>query len=484
MSVDNDEASSRLTRENRVPKARLKGYNAITTFYHETLQEVGRLSQELALKDGLVKELQARLAAHEGSTAVVSFGQEPGVSFGPSGSLVDCLLQEVGKVKKELADSSRIWQQENIKLNEDLQAVQLRLREKEREVEQMVSSSKHEATNEIARLQQTLRDKERLHATQRLWCRSLADETEQLQLRLASTADMCQKLARQLEDQQAKTGHRMEKEQNPTKQDAEALPLHQTDSPDSNVCQLQEENRVLKQKVLYVEDLNAKWQKYDISREEYVKNLHQQLKDLKSRVDRTGLSAPQANENVLQQEILRLNRLLEESMKECGRLAGFRDGLDKERVTIQQLRDELQTAQAAEAAANERVQMLEQQVLVYKDDFHSEREDRERAQSRIQELEEEMACLRLQLPRKQEHRDAAARHHGRVSPYYLEPNVQAPFLGNSTETPAKISHPLQSSGSPGTEARQQGLLQCPKCMRLFNDEVSDECLRHISECCQ
>eukprot|EP00061_Rhincodon_typus_P016569 g44857.t1 len=221
MSVDGDENGEQ--QESRLPKARLRSYNTITTFYHETLQEVGRLSRELALKDGLVKELQTRLAAYEGSIAV-SFGQEPGVSFGPSGSLVDCLLQEVGKIKKELADSARIWQQENTKLKEDLQVVQLRLREKEREVEQMVGSSKHEVASEIARLRQTLRDKERLNATQKLWCRSLADETEQLQLRLASTADMCQQLAQQLEKQRAKTGHGMEKEQNHAKQDGDALP--------------------------------------------------------------------------------------------------------------------------------------------------------------------------------------------------------------------------------------------------------------------
>ncbi|XP_041042448.1 TNFAIP3-interacting protein 2 [Carcharodon carcharias] len=494
MSVDCDENAERLVlsftqlqdlvgrlqKENRLLKSRLKSYHTIGTFYHEAQQEVGNLSRQLALKDGLVKELQARLAAHEGGA--VSLGQEPSVSFGPSGSLVDCLLQEVGKVKKELADSAKSWQQENDKLKEDLQMIQLRLREKEREVEQIVGSPQHEKDGEIVRLRQALQDKDRLNATQELWCRSLAGETEQLQLRLASTADMCQQLSRQLEEQRANNGHGVEKQLSAMKQN---IKPHQTDSPETNTYKLQEENQTLKQKVIYVEDLNAKWQKYDVSREEYVKNLHQQLKDLKSRVDRLSRLGPsQANENVLRQEILRLNRLLEEKMKDCSRLASYRDGLGKERAMIQQYRDELQVAQAAAAAARERVQMLEQQVLVYKDDFKSEREDRERAQSRIQELEEDLARLRLQLPRKQEHRDPAALHQGRVSPYYLETDIPAPLLGHGTDPLVEISRPLLPSGSPGVEARQQGLLQCPKCMRLFNDEVSDECLRHISECCQ
>ncbi|XP_078071292.1 TNFAIP3-interacting protein 2 [Mustelus asterias] len=484
MSVDSDENAERLVlsftqlqdlvdrlqKENRVLKNRLRSCITISTFYHETRQEVGQLSRQLALKDGLLRELQARLAAYEGSA--VSLGPEAALSFGPSGSLVDCLLQEMGKVKKELADSARNWQQENDKLKENLQMVQLQLKEKEREVEQIVGNPQHEKDGEIARLRHALQEKDRFNATRELWCRSLAAETEKLQQRLASTADMCQQLSRQLEEQQAKNGHRVEKELSATK------PNVKTKSSETNLYKLQEENQTLKQKVVYVEDLNTKWQKYDVSREEYVKNLHHQLKDLKSRVDRlTGLGPSQANENVLRQEILRLNRLLEEKMKDCNRLGN-------ERATLQQLRDELQVAKEAAAGAKERMQMLEQQVLVYKDDFKSEREDRERAQSRIQELEEDLARLRLQLPRKQEHRESASFHPGRMNPYYLATDMPAALLGNGTDPPAETSRPLLPSGSPGAEARQQGLLQCPKCMRLFNDEVSDECLRHISECCQ
>ncbi|XP_038661810.1 TNFAIP3-interacting protein 2 [Scyliorhinus canicula] len=487
MSVDQEgeglpaspELLERLQKENWLLKGRLQSSGTISTFYHEARQEVSQLSRQLALQGGLVRQLQARLAAYEGSSAG---GAEAALSFGPSGSLVDCLLQEVGKVKKELEDSAGAWQLEKDKLEKDLQAVQLRLKEKEREVEQIVGSPQHEKDGEIARLRLALQEKDRFHATRELWCRSLAGETEKLQQRLASTADMCQQLSRQLEEQREKNGHGVEKELCATKQNVK---LHQAESPETNLYKLQEENQTLKQKVVYVEDLNTKWQKYDVSREEYVKNLHQQLKDLKCRVDRlTAHGPPQANENVLRQEILRLNRLLEEKMKDCSRLANYRDGRGKERVTIQQLCDDLQVAQEAASAARERMQMLEQQVLVYKDDFKSEREDRERAQSRIQELEEDLARLRLQLPRKQEHRESAAVHHDRVSPYYMETDIPAPLLGNGTDPLVEVSRPLLPSGSPGVEIRQQGLLQCPKCMRLFNDEVSDECLRHISECCQ
>lgn len=41
------------------------------------------------------------------------------------------------------------------------------------------------------------------------------------------------------------------------------------------------------------------------------------------------------------------------------------------------------------------------QILAYKEDFTSERADRERAQSRIQELEDQVAALQRQASRRQ-----------------------------------------------------------------------------------
>lgn len=54
----------------------------------------------------------------------------------------------------------------------------------------------------------------------------------------------------------------------------------------------------------------------------------------------------------------------------------------------------------AETSSNANIMILFQ-VLVYKDDFTSERSDRERAQSKIQELQLEVACLQHQLARRQ-----------------------------------------------------------------------------------
>lgn len=84
-----------------------------------------------------------------------------------------------------------------------------------------------------------------------------------------------------------------------------------------------------------MEDLNARWQRYDASRDEYVRGLHVQLR---------GLQAPQECE-LMRKEISRLNRQLKEKMSDCA-----------------EAKQELAAARTARAAALERAQMLEQQV--------------------------------------------------------------------------------------------------------------------------
>lgn len=84
-----------------------------------------------------------------------------------------------------------------------------------------------------------------------------------------------------------------------------------------------------------VEDLNAKWQRYDASRDEYVKGLHAQLK---------RRQVPHEPE-LMKKEISRLNRQLEEKINDCAEAT-----------------QELAAVKMARDTALERVQMLEQQV--------------------------------------------------------------------------------------------------------------------------
>lgn len=84
-----------------------------------------------------------------------------------------------------------------------------------------------------------------------------------------------------------------------------------------------------------VEDLNARWQRYDASRDEYVRGLQAQLQ---------GLQGP-AGPELLRTEVSRLHAQLEARRSECAAA-----------------RRQLAAMRAARDAALERAQMLEQQV--------------------------------------------------------------------------------------------------------------------------
>lgn len=90
-----------------------------------------------------------------------------------------------------------------------------------------------------------------------------------------------------------------------------------------------------------VEDLNAKWQRYDASRDEYVRGLHAQLQGLQGPREPERPSPPE----LMRKEISRLNRQLEEKINDCA-----------------EVKQELTAVRRAHDAALERVQMLEQQV--------------------------------------------------------------------------------------------------------------------------
>uniref|UniRef100_A0A8C0VR80 TNFAIP3 interacting protein 2 n=1 Tax=Cyanistes caeruleus TaxID=156563 RepID=A0A8C0VR80_CYACU len=257
-----------------------------------------------------------------------------------------------------------------------LQKLNQQLEEKNGEIQQMINQPPYEKEREILRLQKTLAEREKAQATSDVLCRSLTDETHQLQRKLASTAEMCQHLAKCLEEKQRKEKENSD-DQTPTER-SNQLSDNET-SLQALICNLQEENRMLKQKVAH--------------------------------------------------------------------------------------------------------------VLVYKDDFTSERSDRERAQSKIQELQAEVSCLQHQLARRQ---DSGLKFHaGNQNHLYVQTNVEH-LRGNSpgqtgtrrTNSQSEQASPPRDNTNLGSEGRAQGELRCPHCMRLFSDELGDEFLKHVAECCQ
>ncbi|XP_037685208.1 TNFAIP3-interacting protein 2 isoform X1 [Choloepus didactylus] len=392
---------------------------ALCGLYHEAGQRLRRLQDQLAARDALVARLQARLAALEAEAAP---------------SLVDALLEQVARFREQLRRQEGGAGPGAGALRQEVERLHQRLEEKEREMQALMQQPQHVLEKEVVVLRRSLAEKERAQAASDVLCRSLTDEAQQLRRTLAATAHMCQQLARRLEERQSAQGDPAEAAAGDT-------------SVQAAIQKVQEENRLLKQKVMHVEDLNAKWQRYDASRDEYVRGLHAQLGGLPGCPRPNGHASPE----LLRKEISRLNRELEEKIQDCA-----------------EARRELAVARRARDVALERVQMLEQQVLVYRDDFSSERADRERAQSRLQALQEEVASLQHRASRRQDSREPGLCR----APPYMEPDAPecAAPAAQRLETPVE-------GGRPGD-------LQCPHCMRCFGDEQGEELLGHVAECCQ
>uniref|UniRef100_A0A8C9ABF1 TNFAIP3 interacting protein 2 n=1 Tax=Prolemur simus TaxID=1328070 RepID=A0A8C9ABF1_PROSS len=330
---------------------------ALCSLYHEAGQRLRRLQDQLAARDALIARLRARLAALEGDAAP---------------SLVDTLLEQVARLREQLRrqESGAAEAQ----LRQEIERLTERLEEKEREMQQLLSQPQHEREKEVILLRRSVAEEERARAASDILCHSLAKETHQLRRTLAATAHMCQHLAKCLGERQHAQGDVEEK--SPDK------PEHTgRDASVQNIIEeLQEENRLLKQKVTH--------------------------------------------------------------------------------------------------------------ILAYKDDFMSERADRERAQSRIQELEEKVTSLLHQVSWRQDVRepDPCWIHTGSKTAKYLETDALEPVVpGGWRPGPGsqqlELEPPAEGRHS-STAQRGQGDLQCPHCLRCFSDEQGEELLRHVAECCQ
>ncbi|XP_028726631.1 TNFAIP3-interacting protein 2 isoform X1 [Peromyscus leucopus] len=427
--------NARSGRQDGTPRAAA----ALCSLYHEAGQQLRRLQDQLAARDALIASLRTRLAALEGDTAP---------------SLVDALLDQVERFREQLRRQEEGATE--TQLRQEVERLTERLEEKEREMKQLMSQPQHEREKEVVLLRKSVAEKEQARAASDILCRSLADETHQLRRTLAATAHMCQHLAKRLDERQHAQGDTGE-------ESPDELGHTSRNASGKNVIEkLQEENRLLKQKVTHVEDLNAKWQRYDASRDEYVKGLHAQLK---------RRQVPHEPE-LMKKEISRLNRQLEEKINDCAEAT-----------------QELAAVKMARDTALERVQMLEQQILAYKDDFKSERADRERAHSRIQELEEKVMSLMSQASqRQQDSREPGPCriHTGNKTAKYLEMDaLEHVAPGGWRPEPGSQQMELPAEGGHICIAhRGQGDLQCPHCLWCFSDEQGEAFLRHLSECCQ
>ncbi|XP_008295208.1 TNFAIP3-interacting protein 2 isoform X2 [Stegastes partitus] len=456
--------------DNDVLKDKMRSYSVLNTLYHESRQQMDLLNKQICVKDNIIADLKARLGRHE--RIYMTVGEKDSMVIGPSNSLVDSLLKEICKLKQKRSDTEF----KAARQAEEIQRLNLQLREKELELESIRCQPDHEKDREIHRLRSALEERERSEATRTVLCTSLAEEADQLRGQLGATVKVCQDLLARLEKEKMGGGEGGEVEEVVHQQKAkETSEPSDKSAVNAQIRQLQEENQQLKQRVAYVQGLNSQWQKYDSSREEYIRGLCQRLKESTGQ----GLLPVMGSvsSGLLHQEISRLNGLLQDKMSECARL----------RRDVEEMRRQDQ----------ERIQTLEQQVLIYADDFKSERADRERAQGQIEDLKEQMSQLKQQLHKQGASRDSrdvvpmcrvriGHRITSRRNKDTSEPLLRTP-AERQQQQQQQQQQPAAAAAAPSSVWREiPGLseLQCPQCLARFNDTDAAEYLNHCEECAQ
>ncbi|XP_030275588.1 TNFAIP3-interacting protein 2 isoform X2 [Sparus aurata] len=449
-----------INMDNDVLKDKVRSYSTLNSLYHETQQEIDLLNKQIYVKDNIIADLKARLGRYE--RIYMSLGDKESVVIGPSKSLLESLCKEICKLKQKRND----MEFKASRQAEEIQRLTVQLREKELELETVRCQPDHEKDQEIQRLRSALEDRKRSEATRAVLCSSLAEEADQWRSKLGATVKVCQELMARLEKEK-KGGDEVEvvAQQQNAKEMSESADVS---SVNTQICQLQKENQQLKERVAYVQGLNSQWQRYDASREDYIRGLCQRLKETSEPGMMPVLGS--VSTGLLHHEISRLNGLLEEKMAECERL-------DRE---VEDVRRQDQ----------ERIQTLEQQVLIYADDFKSERADRERAQGQIEDLKEQVYQLKRQL-----HKQGASRENREVVPMCRvhighristrrHKDTSEPLLMNTAEmqkqpaaAAAKTTPNLAWNDCPGLSE-----LQCPRCLATFNDRDAAEYLNHCEEC--
>ncbi|KAF1395442.1 hypothetical protein PFLUV_G00011560 [Perca fluviatilis] len=450
--------------DNDMLKDKLRSCSTLNTLYHETRQEIDLLNKQICVKDNIIADLKARLGRYE--RIYMNVGDNESVVLGPSKSLLESLCKEICKLKQKRNDVEFKASRQT----EEIQRLTVQLREKELELESVRCQPDHEKDQEIHRLRSALEERDRSEATRAVLCTSLAEEADQLRSQLGATVKVCQELLARMEKDK-KGGGEVEDvaQQQKSNEMTESLDMS---GVTAQICQLQEENQQLKQRVAYVQSLNSQWQKYDSSREDYIRGLCQRLKETSGPGLMPGLGS--ISTSVLHQEISRLNGLLEEKMSECAQT----------RREVEEMRRQDQ----------ERIQTLEQQVLIYADDFKSERADRERAQGQIQDLKEQVHQLKQQLHKQQ----GASRESREVVPMcrvHIGHRISSRRHKDSSEpllrAAAEIQQQPAATGATAAAATPNpawnqcpGLseLQCPRCLATFSDSDAAEYLNHCEEC--
>lgn len=104
-----EETVDKLHRENRSLKTKLQSYNTLSTFYHEARQQNKNLNRQLAEKESIIQQLRA---GQRTFTAAAEHHVEP------PRSLIECLMDELNRIRNEQLGAERIYREKVENLNQ------------------------------------------------------------------------------------------------------------------------------------------------------------------------------------------------------------------------------------------------------------------------------------------------------------------------------------------------------------------------------
>jgi len=154
---------------------------------------------------------------------------------------------------------------------------------------------------------------------------------------------------------------------------------------------------MLKEKLKELVAMNMNWQKHNTQQEKKIKEQSERIGQLEKELSTTRSSGGQLPES----QQIEFDQMLLAKKHLCNSLEEQKTRIEEENHQLKQKVVHLQTQQEGLAKTltevQERSQLLEAQLLMYQEDFKTERSDRERAQSRNADLEMQLADLQRQL---------------------------------------------------------------------------------------
>lgn len=258
-------------------------------------------------------------------------------------------------------------------------------------------------------------------------------------------------------------------------EDGGSRTLTHGETPDVEVGSNQDEQIVfLKQKLRELVDMNVSWQQTHKYNEQRIAELELELQQLKENSMVSGVFS--------EHQQIEIDRVILDEKKKCQKLEEEKNQLQEKNASLQRDFVELK----------ERLEILEVQLAVNKEDFENERRDRERAQNLLSELQRHVEMLNpnavssLQRPLQPQTSCAGQTfgHHSPQPPWSNQRTTGGRYLVDSTAGFDQCDglEEDKPTASLNSDSSKDQPLQCPNCHRKFTTNQHGQLMDHLDSC--